>query len=83
MPRAGPPSQAFATQLHIIKHSTFFEHQQRPAAAQLTKSRVDVGHIVAAAYLGLDAQLAAQGADEVAAGKRGVSERILYRFSGS
>ena len=36
---------------------------------------MDIGHVVAAAHLGLDAQLTAQGADEVAAGERGVSQR--------
>ena len=36
---------------------------------------MDIGHVVAAAHLALDAQLTAQGADEVTAGEREVSQR--------
>ena len=40
------------------------------------KSRVDIGHVVAAAHSGVGRpELTAQGADEVAAGERGVSQR--------
>ena len=53
----------------------FFDQQQRPVAAQLAQSSADMSHVVAAAHLGLDAQLPAQGANEVAPGERGVSQR--------
>jgi len=37
------------------------------SSSELAESRADIGHVVAAAHLGVEAQLAAQVADQVAA----------------